>query len=149
MTDYKVFSLGDFALQSGATLPNAQIAYKTFGDPSNPVIIYPTWYSGLISDNEWLVGEDKTLNPKKYFIIIPALFGNGQSTSPSNTARPRPFPIISMFDNVAAQYRLVTEELSVKHVKAVLGWSMGKHTHTHIYISQVEHYARAFASKRV
>ncbi|KAI0456815.1 Alpha/Beta hydrolase protein [Xylaria acuta] len=125
MAEFSVFNLGDFTLQSGATLRNAHIAYKTFGDPSSPAIVYPTWYSGLISDNVWLLGEDMTLNPKKYFIIIPALFGNGQSTSPSNTPEPRPFPQITVFDNVAAQYRLVTEQLGVKHVKAVLGWSMG------------------------
>ncbi|KAI0490429.1 Alpha/Beta hydrolase protein [Xylaria cf. heliscus] len=125
MADFSIFNLGDFTLQSGATLRNAYIAYKTFGDPSNPAIVYPTWYSGLISDNFWLLGEDKTLSPKNYFIIIPALFGNGQSTSPSNTAEPRPFPQITMFDNVAAQYRLVTEGLGVKHLRAVLGWSMG------------------------
>ncbi|KAI0805928.1 Alpha/Beta hydrolase protein [Xylaria sp. FL0064] len=125
MTDFKVFTLGDFALQYGATLQNAYIAYKTFGDPSNPAVVYPTWYSGLISDNEWLIGEDMTLNPKKYFIIIPALFGNSQSMSPSNTREPRPFPPITMLDNVTAQYRLVTEELGVKHLRAVLGWSMG------------------------
>ncbi|KAI3335167.1 Alpha/Beta hydrolase protein [Ustulina deusta] len=125
MADFEVFDLGDFTLQSGATLPNAYIAYKTLGDPSNPAIVYPTWYSGLISDNEWLIGEDMALNPRKYFIIIPALFGNSQSMSPSNTPEPRPFPRITMFDNVTAQYRLVTEKLGVRHVKAVLGWSMG------------------------
>ncbi|KAI2643230.1 homoserine acetyltransferase family protein [Xylaria nigripes] len=125
MAEPRVFHLGDFVLQSGATLRNAHIAYKTFGDPRNAAIVYPTWYSGLISDNEWLVGDDKTLSLKKYFIIIPALFGNGQSTSPSNTPEVKPFPRVTMFDNVAAQYRLVTEELGVKHLKAVLGWSMG------------------------
>ncbi|KAI1745895.1 Alpha/Beta hydrolase protein [Xylaria scruposa] len=125
MAEFDVFNLGDFTLQSRVTLRNAYIAYKTFGDASNPAIVYPTWYSGLISDNEWLLGENMTLNPKNYFVIIPALFGNGQSTSPSNTPEPRPFPQITMFDNVAAQYRLVTEKLGVKHIKAVLGWSMG------------------------
>ncbi|TGJ79910.1 hypothetical protein E0Z10_g8849 [Xylaria hypoxylon] len=125
MAEFKIFNLGDFTLQSGETLRNAYIAYKTFGDSSNPAIVYPTWYSGLISDNQWLIGEDMALNPKKYFIIITALFGNGQSMSPSNTPEPRPFPRITMLDNVTAQYQLVTEELGVKHLKAVLGWSMG------------------------
>ncbi|KAI8633252.1 homoserine acetyltransferase family protein [Xylariaceae sp. FL1651] len=125
MADFKVFNLGDFVLQSGTTLRDAYIAYKTVGDTTNPAIVYPTWYSGLISQNEWLIGEDMALSPKKYFIIIPALFGNGQSKSPSNSPELRPFPSITMLDNVAAQYRLVTEELGVKHLKAVLGWSMG------------------------
>lgn len=84
-----------------------------------------SWYSGLISDNEWLIGEDKTLNPKNYFIIITALFGNGQSSSPSNRPDLRPFPEVTFYDNVKAQHRLVTEKLGIKHARAVLGWSMG------------------------
>ncbi|EON62322.1 homoserine O-acetyltransferase [Coniosporium apollinis CBS 100218] len=122
---YSTYNLGDFELRSGGKIPNAHIAYKTFGDPSLPAIIYPSWYSGSIADNEWLIGEDKTLNPQKYFIIITALFGNGQSSSPSNTPDLKPFPDVLFYDNVKAQYRLVTEHLNIKHAKAVLGWSMG------------------------
>jgi homoserine acetyltransferase len=71
-----------------------------------------------------LIGEDQVLSPKKYFIIITALFGNGQSTSPSNSDV-KPFPKVTFFDNVRAQHKLVTEHLGVKHARAVLGWSMG------------------------
>lgn len=125
-SEIKTFALGDFALVSGAVLPGAFIAYKTFGSPSLPAIIYPTWYSGLISDNEWLIGSDKALSPDRYYIMIPALFGNGQSTSPSNTTTTtRPFPDVTFRDNVTAQHRLVTEGLGVAHARAVLGWSMG------------------------
>ncbi|OLN83076.1 Homoserine O-acetyltransferase 3 [Colletotrichum chlorophyti] len=124
MDGIKKFSLGDFKLQSGGTLPQAWIAYKTFGDPSLPAVVYPTWFSGAIADNEWLVGDDKTLNPSRYFIVIPALFGNGQSISPSNSDI-NPFPEISLYDNVLAQHQLVTQELKIKHLRAVLGWSMG------------------------
>lgn len=124
--EIKTFALGDFALVSGVVLPGAFIAYKTFGSPSLPAIIYPTWYSGLISDNEWLIGRDRALSPDRYYIIIPALFGNGQSTSPSNTTTTtRPFPDVTFRDNVTAQHRLVTEGLGVTHARAVLGWSMG------------------------
>ncbi|KAH7055847.1 homoserine acetyltransferase family protein [Macrophomina phaseolina] len=125
MPDYSTYNLGDFKLKSGGTIPDAFIAYKTFGDPSLPAVIYPSWYSGLISDNEWLVGEDKTLNPQNYFIIITALFGNGQSSSPSNTPGLKPFPDVLFYDNVRAQHELVTRHLGVKHARAVLGWSMG------------------------
>ena len=64
---------------------------------------------------------------QQYFIIIPCLFGNGQSTSPSNSSLPiSEFPpSISVYDNVRAQYKLVTEYLGIKHLHAVLGWSMG------------------------
>ncbi|KZV90089.1 alpha/beta-hydrolase [Exidia glandulosa HHB12029] len=122
--DYSIYQLGHFTLKSGKVIHDAFIAYKTYGDPSAPAIIYPTWYSGLIADNEWLIGEDKTLSPDSYFIVIPALFGNGQSSSPSNY--PGEFPAeVTFFDNVRAQYQLVTQELGVQHAKAVLGWSMG------------------------
>lgn len=124
MLEVKTYSLGDWKLQSGQTIPDAFIAYKTFGDSKNPAIIYPTWYSGLISDNEWLIGEDKALNPSEYFIIIPALFGNSQSSSPSNTSI-KPFPDCTFYDNVRAQHKLITDHLGIQHAKAVLGWSMG------------------------
>ncbi|SMR59001.1 unnamed protein product [Zymoseptoria tritici ST99CH_1E4] len=124
-SDYETYSLGDFTLKNGGSIPDAHIAYKTFGDASLPAVIYPTWYSGVIENNEWLIGSDKTLNPSKYFIIIVALFGNGQSSSPSNKPDVRPWPRVLFFDNVRAQHELVTKKLSVKHARAVLGWSMG------------------------
>ncbi|OBS20091.1 hypothetical protein FPOA_11812 [Fusarium poae] len=123
MTDIKNYSLGDFHLQNGKVLPKAWISYKTFGDPSSPAVLYPSWFSGSISDNEWLIGKDKTLSPEKYFIIITALFGNGQSTSPSNSDI-NPFPNVSFYDNVKAQHQLMTH-LGINHLRAVLGWSMG------------------------
>ncbi|KAF2087039.1 homoserine acetyltransferase family protein [Saccharata proteae CBS 121410] len=123
-TQYSTFKLGDFKLQSGGLIPDAWIAYTTFGDAKLPAVIYPTWFAGCIGDNEWLIGPDKALNPDKYYIIIVALFGNGQSSSPSNMNL-RPFPNVTFHDNVRAQHTLVTEGLNVKHAKAVLGWSMG------------------------
>ncbi len=89
--DYETFDLGDVALQHGATLQDAKLAYKTFGelnaDKSN-AIVYPTWYSGFHWDNEWLIGDGMALDPAKYFIIVPNMLGNGLSTSPSNTPPP-------------------------------------------------------------
>jgi homoserine acetyltransferase len=80
--------------------------------------------SQAIADNEWLIGEDKVLSPKRYFIIITALFGNGQSTSPSNS-NIKPFPKVTFFDNVRAQHTLITKHLGIKHARAIIGWSMG------------------------
>ncbi|KAK2612543.1 hypothetical protein QQS21_001481 [Conoideocrella luteorostrata] len=139
MTDYQTFNLGSLPLSSGQHLPSATIAYKTFGSPSLPAIIYPSWFSGLISDNEWLIGDDKTLSPQKYYIIVPAMFGNGQSSSPSNTDL-KPFPDISVRDCVTAQYRLVTEHLGIKRAKCILGWSMGA-GQTYQWITQYPDFA--------
>jgi homoserine O-acetyltransferase len=130
-TDYEIFELGDLALQRGATLRNARLAYKTFGTlnaAKDNAIVYPTWYSGQHYDNEWLVGRGMALDPDKYFIIIPNMFGNGLSSSPSNTPEPynaARFPKVTAYDNVRAQHRLVTEHFGIKHLRLVTGWSMG------------------------
>lgn len=88
MRDYEIYELGDVLLQSGDTLPHAVLAYKTYGTlnaEKNNVILYPTWFAGQHTDNEWLIGPGKALDPEKYFIIIPNMLGNGLSSSPSNT----------------------------------------------------------------
>lgn len=129
--DYETYQLGDITLQSGITLPNAYIAYKTYGqlnDSKSNVIIYPTWFTGLIENNEWLIGENMALDPSKYFIIVVCAFGNGQSSSPSNTPAPfsgPDFPSVTLYDNVINQYRLVTEKFGINKIKMVVGWSMG------------------------
>src|SRR3954451_20380490 len=129
--DYETFDLGDFTLQHGVTLKDAKLAYKTFGelnaDRSN-AIVYPTWYSGFHWDNEWLVGEDMALDPRKYFIIIPNMLGNGLSSSPSNTPPPHDkanFPNVTFYDQVEAQHKLVAEHFGIETLPLVTGWSMG------------------------
>ncbi|KAJ5925935.1 hypothetical protein N7454_007445 [Penicillium verhagenii] len=123
--EHETYKLGDWELQSGEKISDAHIAFKTFGDPDSPAILYPSWFSGSLSDNFWLIGEDKTLNPKKYFIIVTGLFGNGQSSSPSNQPTPTAFPKVSFYDNVRAQHELVTKHFGITHLRAVVGWSMG------------------------
>ncbi|QND66563.1 alpha/beta fold hydrolase [Mesorhizobium loti] len=131
MADYEIFDLGNFTFQRGATLRGAKLAYKTFGKlnaKKDNVIVYPTWYSGQQQDNEWLIGKGMALDPDKYFIIIPNMFGNGLSSSPSNTPEPYNgprFPKVTIYDNVRAQHRLVTEKFGIKKIRMVVGWSMG------------------------
>ncbi|MHA1154330.1 MAG: alpha/beta fold hydrolase [Alphaproteobacteria bacterium] len=131
MTDYRVFELGDLALQGGGTLADARIVYKTYGtldeDRSN-AILYPTSYSAQHSDIEWLIGPDRVLDPNRYFIVIPNMFTNGLSSSPSNAGNsgaPGGFPNITVADNVHAQRRLLTEALGIDRLALVYGWSMG------------------------
>jgi homoserine O-acetyltransferase/O-succinyltransferase len=129
--DYEIFDLGDVTLQRGATLRDAKLAYKTFGelnsDKSN-AIVYPTWYSGRHWDNEWLIGEGMALDPANYFIIVPNMLGNGLSTSPSNTPPPYDkarFPRVTFWDQVQQQHKLVTEKFGIETLALVTGWSMG------------------------
>ncbi len=129
--DYEIFELGDIKLQKGDILPNAYLAYKTYGELNenkDNVIVYPTWFTGFISDNEWLIGKDMALDPEKYFIVVIAAFGNGQSSSPSNTPIPFSgpnFPEITLYDNVYYQHKLITEKFLINKIKLVVGWSMG------------------------
>ena len=102
--------------------------YGSLNSDKSNVIVYPTWYSGQHPDNEWLIGEGMALDPQQYFIIIPNLFGNGLSSSPSNTPPPynqARFPAITFYDNVAVQHRLVIEKFGIEKIALVVGWSMG------------------------
>lgn len=125
------FELGGFALDSGVTLPDARIAYVTYGtlnEGRDNVIVFPTWFVGTHLDLEWLIGDGKPLDTTKYFVVVPSMFGNGLSSSPSNTPPPYDrgrFPKISVQDNVRAQHRLLTEAFEVKKVQLAIGGSMG------------------------
>jgi len=131
MKDYEIYELGDVLLQSGDILPNAFLAYKTYGKlnaAKDNVIVYPTWFAGQHSDNEWLIGSDKALDPDKYFIIIPNMLGNGLSSSPSNTPPPfhqANFPQVTIYDNVRLQHQLVTQKFGITKIALVVGWSLG------------------------
>ena len=127
-TSEGVFECGDLSLQRGGTLKNARIVYKTYGTLSpqrDNVIVYPTSYSAQHTDIEWLVNVEHCLDPSRYFIVIPNMFGNGLSSSPSNAATKAGFPRITTFDNVTQQRRLLAELFGVARIKMVYGWSMG------------------------
>ena len=129
VADYQIFEAGDVVLQSGATVPSLRLAYKTYGtlnEAKDNVILYPTSFSAQHVDTEWLVGPADILDSDRYFIIIPNLFGNGLSSSPSNTPpADAPFPAISYHDAVAIQRRLVEEQFGITRIALVYGWSMG------------------------
>ena len=140
--DYRIYDAGDVVLQSGRTFPAMKIAYKTFGilnaDRSN-VIVYPTSFAAQHYDTQWLVRAGGALDPAKYFVVIPNLFGNGLSASPSNTPWPLVgdrYPNVTYHDAVRVQQRLLAEVFGISKVKLVYGWSMGA--------MQAYHWAVAF-----
>jgi homoserine O-acetyltransferase/O-succinyltransferase len=131
MPDYQIFEAGDVVLQSGLTYRGAKLAYKIFGTlnaAKSNAIVHPTSFGAQHTDLEWAVGEGKALDPARYFIVIINKFGNGLSSSPSNT--PPPFdrgraPFFTMADNVRVQQRLMAEVFGVERVHMVYGFSMG------------------------
>ena len=131
MADHEVFELTDVALQSGVSLPRVELAYKTYGE-LNPardnVVLMPTFYGADHVDTEAMIGAGRALDPARYFIVVPNLFGNGLSSSPSNTPPPfdrAAFPNVTVYDNVACQHRLVREHLGIDRLRLVTGFSMG------------------------
>ena len=129
-TDYEIFDLGDVTLQSGAVLPRARLAYKTWGSlnaSGDNVVLMPTFYTGTHKRNEAYIRRVPSLDPSRYFIVSIDMFGNGLSSSPSNTPPPFDgprFPPVTLHDNVRCQHRLLTEVLGVRRLALVLGWSM-------------------------
>jgi homoserine O-acetyltransferase len=71
-----------------------------------------------------LFGPGQPLDAAKYFIIIPDAIGSGKSSRPSDGLRMR-FPRFTYDDMVRGQYRLLTEHLGIRHLKLVIGQSMG------------------------
>jgi homoserine O-acetyltransferase len=71
-----------------------------------------------------LFGPGQPLDASRYFIILPDAIGAGKSSKPSDGLRAK-FPRYNYDDMVAAQYRLVTEGLGIRHLRLVLGNSMG------------------------
>jgi homoserine O-acetyltransferase len=125
------YELGDVVLQSGLTLRGASLAYKTFGELNanrDNVIVFPTFFGSNHTGNEPMIGEGMALDPSRYFVIVPDLFGNGMSSSPSNTPQPYDrarFPKVTYYDNITFQHRLVTEHFGVERIALVCGFSMG------------------------
>ena len=107
-------------------LPDARLSWKTHGTLAparDNVVLYPTSYSAQHPDLEWLIGPDGVLDPARWFIVIPDMFGNGLSSSPSNT--PGWPGLVTAWDNVHAQRRLLAELWGIERLHAVYGWSMG------------------------
>ena len=128
--DALIFELGDIELQSGAVLPAARLAYKTYGRLNaggDNVVVLPTFYTGTHMRNEGFFGPGRGIDPGRHFIVSINLFGNGLSSSPSNTPAPADgprFPDVTLWDNIACQHRLLTEELGIERIALVAGWSM-------------------------
>ena len=131
------FTIRDFKFQSGETLPELRIHYRTLGKPekdaegkaTNAVLImHGTTGSGAQFIRPEFAGElfgkDQPLDATKFFIVLPDGIGHGKSSKPSDGMHAK-FPRYGYLDMVEADYRLLTEGLGLSHARLVMGTSMG------------------------
>lgn len=127
------FVVRNFKTESGTVLPEAHLVYTTLGRlnaAGTNAILLPSHYMADFNGYNWLIGSDasRVFNPSRDFLILTELFGNGRTSSPSNTPEPfhgPRFPVTTIRDNVEAVHRLLTEELKITHLRAIIGFSMG------------------------
>lgn len=127
----KFAELGNFKLQSGQEIINCKIGYRVFGalnSEKTNAILFPTWFQGTTRQIiTWIPGLFKTIDTTKYCLVLVDAFGNGVSSSPSNS-KDQPgklFPIFTIDDMVEAEHSLLTNILGLQKLNAVIGISMG------------------------
>ncbi len=124
------FIARDFKFHTGETMPELRLHYTTVGEPSGqPVLVLhgsggsaATMLTPIFAGE--LFGPGQPLDASKYYIIIPDGIGHGKSSKPSDGMKTA-FPKYNYEDMVDAQYRLVGEGLGVRHLRLVIGNSMG------------------------
>ena len=108
------FIIHSFRTESGVTLPEAKIVHGTYGHlnaAGDNAVLLPSHYMADMNGYAWLIGPGKALDPTHQFLIATELFGNGRSSSPSNTPEPfrgPRFPVTTIRDNVEAVHQLLT-----------------------------------------
>jgi homoserine O-acetyltransferase len=122
--------LKDFRFHTGQVLPELRMNYVTIGAPTGEPVLVLHGTTGSAQSMLTpafageLFGPGQPLDAGKYFIIIPDSVGHGKSSKPSDGLRAG-FPRYNYDDMVEAQYRLVKEGLGIRHLRMVIGNSMG------------------------
>jgi homoserine O-acetyltransferase len=122
-------SIGDFLLESGQKIIDCKVGYRTLGklnEKRSNAILYPT-AGGSTTYMMELFGVGEEIDTTRFYLILVDALGNGISSSPSNSIKqPRTlFPQFSIRDMVNTQYKVLTENLNIHHLAAVVGGSMG------------------------
>jgi len=120
----------DFRFHTGEILPELRLHYTTIGEPSGQPVLILHGTNGSAKSMlspayaGQLFGPGQPLDATKYFVILPDAIGHGKSSKPSDGLRMK-FPKYDYGDQIEATYRLLTESLSVRHLRLVTGQSMG------------------------
>ncbi|MBM3527202.1 MAG: alpha/beta fold hydrolase [Alphaproteobacteria bacterium] len=120
----------DFKFHTGEVMPELRIGYTTIGEPSGEPVLVLHGTNG--SANSMLTpafagqmfGPGQPLDASRYYIILPDSIGHGRTSKPSHGMKTK-FPRYNYDDMVDAQHRLLTEGLSIRRLRLVIGHSMG------------------------
>ena len=129
--EHHAYVTTDFHTESGVVLPKAIIVYGTYGHLNaahDNAVLLPSHYMATHHGYEWLIGPGRALDTTKLFLVATEMFGNGHSSSPSNTPEPYHgprFPLTTIRDNVEIVHRLLLDSVHVTHLRAIIGFSMG------------------------
>jgi homoserine O-acetyltransferase len=120
----------DFRFHTGEVMSALRLHYTTIGEPSGLPVLVLHGTTGSANSMltpafaDALFGPGQPLDATRYYVIIPDSIGHGKSSKPSDGLRAK-FPRYDYADMVAAQHRLLTEGLGVRHLRLVIGNSMG------------------------
>jgi homoserine O-acetyltransferase len=120
----------DFKFHTGEVMPEVRLHYTTIGEPSGQPVLVLHGTGGSAASMltpafaSELFGPGQPLDASKYYIVLPDALGAGKSSKPSDGMRTR-FPHYNYDDMVDAQFRLLKEGLGIRHLRLVIGNSMG------------------------
>ncbi len=119
-------------LESGSSVSNLKLAYRTYGklnaDKSNVVWVCHALTANANPDEWWpgLVGQGKLFDPSKHFIVCANLLGSPYGTSFDLQGNNYSIPTITIRDNVHAFAKL-RKHLGITRINTLIGGSIGGH----------------------
>lgn len=124
------WSAHDFKFHTGEAMQELKLHYTTVGDPTGIPVVVLHGSGGSAASMLTpafageLFGPGQPFDAMKYYIVIPDALGHGKSSKPSDGLKTK-FPQYDYADMVDAQYRLLSEGLGIRHVRLIIGNSMG------------------------
>lgn len=123
--EQQVAAVGNLVTEGGATVTECRLGYRTAGQLNaarSNAVLFPTWFGGKSENLAAFIGPGRMVDTNRFYVIAVDALGNGISSSPSNTPG---FPRITIGDMVRAEHQLLTGQLGLTQLAAVMGISMG------------------------